>query len=38
MLRSFADAGLDHLVLRVVVVGDDASASVRAVATAFADH
>lgn len=32
MLASYRDAGLDHLVARVVVVGDDAVESIRAVA------
>ncbi len=36
MLASFREAGLDHLVLRVVVVGDDPAASVGAVTEAFA--
>jgi probable F420-dependent oxidoreductase len=34
-LASYRDAGLDHLVLRVVVVGDQATDSVAAVARAF---
>lgn len=35
-LRAYADAGLDHLVARVVVTGDDAAGSVRDVVTALA--
>lgn len=35
MLGSYRDAGLDHLVLRVVVAGEDAVAAVHAVARTF---
>ncbi|MCC5948705.1 MAG: LLM class flavin-dependent oxidoreductase [Nitriliruptoraceae bacterium] len=35
MRTRFEDAGLDHLILRVVVVGDDAIASIRAAIRAF---
>lgn len=35
MLTSYRDAGLDHLVLRVVVVGDDAPGSVATVIRTF---
>jgi alkanesulfonate monooxygenase SsuD/methylene tetrahydromethanopterin reductase-like flavin-dependent oxidoreductase (luciferase family) len=35
MLASYRDAGLDHLVLRVVVVGDDAAESVATVIRTF---
>jgi alkanesulfonate monooxygenase SsuD/methylene tetrahydromethanopterin reductase-like flavin-dependent oxidoreductase (luciferase family) len=37
-LARYADAGLDHLVLRVVVTGDDAVDSVHAVVRAFDRH
>lgn len=36
VLREYAEAGLDHLVARVVVVGDDAAASIRTALTALA--
>lgn len=36
VLSGYADAGLDHLVARVVVTGDDAAASVRATVSALA--